>query len=93
MSGEGWLDAFLEMMAVERSAAKNTLAAYSRDLADAQLFLKGLGSDLAKASAEQIEAYFEALGERGGLPGDRVPPSLGPSAILPVRLGRGLARR
>lgn len=68
MSGEGWLDAFLEMMAVERSAAKNTLAAYSRDLADAQLFLKGLGSDLAKASAEQVEAYFEALGERGASP-------------------------
>ena len=68
MSASGWLDAFLEMMAVERSAAKNTLAAYSRDLADAQLFLKRLGSDLAKASAEQVEAYFEALGERGASP-------------------------
>ena len=34
MSGQGaaWAEAFLEMMAVERAAAKNTLTAYSRDL-------------------------------------------------------------
>ena len=28
MSGAGWVEAFLEMMAVERASAKNTLTAY-----------------------------------------------------------------
>ena len=38
-SGGAWAEAFLEMMAVERAAAKNTLTAYTRDLADAAGFL------------------------------------------------------
>lgn len=63
-SGAAWADAFLEMMAVERAAAKNTLTAYRRDLDDAAAFLAsrdGLGG----ASAEAVEAYFANLGERG----------------------------
>jgi len=66
MSGQGaaWTEAFLEMMAVERAAAKNTLTAYARDLADAAGFLAGRGHDLASAAAEDIEAYFTALGAR-----------------------------
>jgi len=62
--GSGWAEAFLEMMAVERAAARNTLTAYARDLADASGFLAGRGRDLASASAEDIEAYFRALGAR-----------------------------
>ena len=67
MTGQGsaWSEAFLEMMAVERAAAKNTLSAYARDLADAAGFLSGRGRDLAVASAEDVEAYFAALGARG----------------------------
>ncbi|WP_374472363.1 site-specific tyrosine recombinase XerD [Phenylobacterium sp.] len=63
--GQGWAEAFLEMMAVERAAAKNTLAAYARDLADASGFLTRRGRDLAAASAEDVEAYFADLGVRG----------------------------
>ncbi len=63
--GADWAEAFLEMMAVERAAARNTLAAYSRDLTDAGFFLAGRGTGLAEASAEQIEAYFADLGARG----------------------------
>lgn len=63
--GSGWVEAFLEMMSVERAAARNTLTAYGRDLADAQAFLAVRGRDLAGASAEDIEAYFTALGARG----------------------------
>ena len=63
--GEGWVEAFLEMMSVERAAAKNTLMAYAKDLADAQGFLRVRRSDLATASAEDIEAYFAALSDRG----------------------------
>jgi integrase/recombinase XerD len=63
--GADWAEAFLEMMAVERAAAKNTLNAYARDLADAQGFLAGRGRDLADAAAEEVEAYFVELGARG----------------------------
>ena len=31
-----WVEAFLEMMSVERAAARNTLTAYGKDLADAK---------------------------------------------------------
>ena len=53
------------MMSVERAAAKNTLIAYTRDLSDAAGFLAGRGRDLSDASAEDVEAYFTALGARG----------------------------
>src|ERR1700710_1368582 len=66
--GGAWAEAFLEMMAVERAAAKNTLTAYQRDLLDAQAFLAGRGRDLASAAAEDVEAYFSALGARGMSP-------------------------
>ncbi len=62
--GADWADAFLEMMAVERAAAKNTLTAYRRDLDDASAFLKSRGG-LAGAGAEDVEAYFGELGRRG----------------------------
>ena len=65
MSGADWIDAFLEMMSVERAAARNTLTAYGRDLADAQGFLAGRGRDLATATSEDVEAYFAAMGARG----------------------------
>jgi integrase/recombinase XerD len=63
--GSAWAEAFLEMMSVERAAAKNTLTAYARDLTDAQGFLASRGGDLSAASAEDVEAYFTALGARG----------------------------
>ena len=63
--GSGWAEAFLEMMSVERAAARNTLTAYGKDLTDASGFLAARGRDLASASAEDVEAYFAALGARG----------------------------
>jgi integrase/recombinase XerD len=66
--GDDWIEAFLEMMAVERSAARNTLTAYAKDLADAQSFLAAEGEDLATAPAERIEAYFAAMGAQGLAP-------------------------
>ena len=63
--GAEWAEAFLEMMAVERAAAHNTLTAYARDLTDAGEHLTALGSGLAEAAAEDIEAYFASLGVRG----------------------------
>ena len=63
--GAGWVDAFLEMMAVERAAARNTLTAYGKDLEDARAFLARSGHDLDDAGAETVEAYFQDLGARG----------------------------
>lgn len=62
-----WAETFLEMMAVERAAARNTLNAYRRDLEDAAAFLKSQGG-LARASTEAVEAYFGELGRRGLAP-------------------------
>ena len=63
--GAGWVEAFLEMMAVERAAARNTLTAYAKDLADTQGFLAARGRDLSDAGTEDVEAYFAALAVRG----------------------------
>ncbi len=57
-------EAFLEMMAVERDAAANTLAAYGRDLADAHAFLDKRGG-LMGADAEAVEAYFTEIARQG----------------------------
>jgi integrase/recombinase XerD len=60
-----WVEAFLEMMAVERSAARNTLTAYEKDLAEAAGFLARRGRGFEDASAEDVEAWFADLGARG----------------------------
>ncbi|WP_295224087.1 site-specific tyrosine recombinase XerD [uncultured Brevundimonas sp.] len=58
------IEAFLEMMAVERDASPHTLAAYGRDLADAEMALSDAGG-LMKADAEAVEAWFADLSRRG----------------------------
>jgi integrase/recombinase XerD len=64
----GWVEAFLEMMAAERGASRNTLAAYGADLADLAGFLAGRGKDVTSAAPEDIEAWFQGLGEKGLAP-------------------------
>lgn len=61
-----FIESFLEMLAAERGAAANTLAAYTRDLSDYAGFLSNSrNSSLSKASAEDINAYFSALDAEG----------------------------
>jgi integrase/recombinase XerD len=55
------IEAFLEMMAVERDASPHTLAAYARDLADAEAACGGL----IAATPEGIEAWYADLARRG----------------------------
>lgn len=62
------IETFLEMMAVERAAAKNTLTAYAKDLADADGFLHRQATDLAGAGPEAVERYFADMGQRGLAP-------------------------
>ena len=57
------VEAFLEMMAVERDASPHTLSAYARDLADAEA---GVGAGgLMKADEVALEAWFASLAARG----------------------------
>ena len=64
-AGGGWPEAFLEMMAAERGAARNTLTAYGKDLEDVSGFLARRGKGFADAAAEDIEAWFVDLSVRG----------------------------
>ncbi|WP_433948397.1 site-specific tyrosine recombinase XerD [Brevundimonas diminuta] len=58
------IEAFLEMMAVERDASPHTLAAYGRDLAGAETWLNDAGG-LVNAPQEVLEAWFADLSRRG----------------------------
>lgn len=58
--------AFLEMLAAERGAARNTLDAYSRDIADFALFLEQRGVALAAAHRADVSAYLVECAERLG---------------------------
>ena len=58
----GRIEAFLEMMAVERDASPHTLSAYARDLTDADARLAG---GLAAADEAAVEAWYADLSRRG----------------------------
>ncbi len=58
------IEAFLEMMAVERDASPHTLSAYNRDLTDAETSLSEAGG-LMRADAEAVESWFADLSRRG----------------------------
>ncbi|MCO6387143.1 site-specific tyrosine recombinase XerD [Aliihoeflea sp. 40Bstr573] len=64
MSSALRIESFLEMMSAERGASDNTLAAYRRDLDDAQQVLAARGG-LVKAGAGDIAYYLEDLSTRG----------------------------
>lgn len=55
------IEAFLEMMVVERGVSRNTLDAYRRDLIDFTTFIARLGLGLAEVSIQTIEAYARDL--------------------------------
>lgn len=59
------IEAFLEMLAAERGAARNTLAAYGADLTDAAGFAAARGAVLAQADAAVLHAYLAQLAALG----------------------------
>lgn len=62
---DGLIALFLDMVAAERGGAKNTLAAYERDLADLSSYLRAAKRDLAKAYTDDLRNYLGDLHERG----------------------------
>ncbi|MFY9290685.1 MAG: tyrosine recombinase [Methylorubrum rhodinum] len=56
---------YLDMLAAERGAAANTLAAYRRDLDDYLGYLSGQGLDPVAVEAETVRAYIAELEPRG----------------------------
>ena len=57
-SSDRALALFLDMMAAERSASPNTLAAYQRDLTQLDAFLTQRGETLSSAEAYTLAAYM-----------------------------------
>jgi integrase/recombinase XerD len=64
-SDAGLIELFLDMVAAERGGAKNTLAAYTRDLADFSAALAKSKRGTASASTEDLRGYLGALAKRG----------------------------
>jgi integrase/recombinase XerD len=59
------VEAFLEMLAAERGAARNTLAAYAADLADFGAHAHAAGEPPAQATAATVTAYLRGLADAG----------------------------
>jgi integrase/recombinase XerD len=59
------VDAFLEMLTIERGAARNTIASYALDLADFAEFAAGRGHDAVAADADTCQGYMASLHARG----------------------------
>jgi integrase/recombinase XerD len=62
------VELFLDMLASERGGAKNTLAAYSRDLEDLSSFLAGNRRTVATATTADLRSYLGDLAERSFKP-------------------------
>ena len=60
----GQLDAFLDMLAAERGAARNTQDSYRRDLTDYSAFLASRDADALSASGDDLRAYVASLAQR-----------------------------
>jgi integrase/recombinase XerD len=59
------IEAFLEMIAAERGASKNTLDAYARDLSDYAAELARAGKAPQSAATADIRAYLSLVAKRG----------------------------
>jgi integrase/recombinase XerD len=65
LSDRKLIELFLDMIAAERGGAKNTLAAYARDLADLSIYLAAKKRTIADASTEDLRGYLACLAGRG----------------------------
>jgi integrase/recombinase XerD len=59
------IELFLDMLAAERGAGTNTLAAYRRDLTDFLAAILAKRGSIAGAATEDLRRYLQQLSERG----------------------------
>jgi len=64
-SDERLVALYLDMLAAERGAGTNTLAAYGRDLSDFTTYLSGRRRSVANATTDDLRAYLADLARRG----------------------------
>jgi integrase/recombinase XerD len=64
-SDQRLISLFLDMLAAERGAGKNTLDAYGHDLADFTSYLSGAGGSAGNATTDDLRAYLGDLTTRG----------------------------
>jgi integrase/recombinase XerD len=64
-SDETLIELYLDMLAAERGAAANTLAAYRRDLEDVSADLTANKRRIADAESDDLRAHLARLGKRG----------------------------
>ena len=64
-SDEALVELFLDMLAAERGAGSNTLAAYRNDLADLAAHLRAAGRNIADADTDDLRGFLASLAERG----------------------------
>jgi integrase/recombinase XerD len=62
------IEAFLEMLAAERGAARNTIDSYKRDLVDVGSFLARRDRGIEAAVADDLRDYLAALHANGSTP-------------------------
>ena len=60
-----YLENFLEMLALERGAAENTIAAYRRDLEGFGDFLSASGTDVKSADENSLSGFIQDLALQG----------------------------
>lgn len=66
------IESYLEMLAVERGAADNTIEAYRRDLDDfAEFTARVRGTTVAATGSRDVAAYVQNLAEQGLAPATR----------------------
>lgn len=59
------VDAFLEMLTIERGAVRNTIESYASDLSDFAEFAAGRGHNPAEADADTCQRYMASLHASG----------------------------
>jgi integrase/recombinase XerD len=64
-SDEALIELFLDMLAAERGAGENTLAAYRNDLEDLSAHLRASRSTIANATTDSLRRFLASLAERG----------------------------
>ena len=62
---DGLVGLFLDMLAAERGASANTLAAYARDLGGLLAHLKSRDRNLSNATTDDLRSYLGSLSECG----------------------------